>query len=143
MGAYHRLWAEAFRKQLREGPADNGPAMLFSTAISNCRAALTKVDTNGNGTVTTVEISRAKKAGVLTAAEAKLLQRVASDIRQGQTVPNYRAQLDLYEASATAADTNHDGVLSKKEATAAADTFVGPNRTVWSNRAMLKKLAAF
>jgi hypothetical protein len=117
--------------------------MLISTAISNCRADLAKADTNGNGTVTTVEIARAKKAGVITTAEAKLLQRVASDIRQGQTLPNYRSQLDLYEASATAADTNHDGVLSKKEAAAAADTFVGANRTVWSNRAMLKKIAAF
>jgi hypothetical protein len=117
--------------------------MLISTIASNCRAAIAKADANGNGTVTTVEISRAKKAGVLTAAEAKLLQRVASDIRQGQTLPNYRAQLDLYEASATAADTNHDGVLSKKEAAAAPDTFVGPNHTVWSNRAMLKKVAAF
>ncbi len=117
--------------------------MLIATAISNCRAGLAKADTNGNGTVTTVEISRAKKAGLLTAAEAKLLQRVASDIRQGQTLPNYRAQLDLYQASATAADTNHDGVLSKTEAAKAVDTFVGPAHTVWSNRSMLKKLAAF
>lgn len=99
----------------------------ISTAISNCRTAIAKADTNGNGTVTTVEISRAKKAGVISAAEATLLQRVASDIRQGQTLPNYRTQLDLYEASAKAADTNHDGVLSKKEAAAAADTFVGTN----------------
>lgn len=117
--------------------------MLVSTAISNCRTAIAKADANGNGTVTTVEISRAKKAGLVTAAEARLLQRVASDIRQGQTLPNYRSQLDLYEASATAADSNHDGVLSKKEAAAASDTFVGATRTVWSNRAMLKKIAAF
>lgn len=117
--------------------------MLISTAISSCRAALAKADTNGNGVVTTVEISRAQKAGLLTVAQAKLLQRVASDIRQGQTVPNYKAQLDLYQASAAAADTNHDGVLSKVEAASGADTFVGPTRTVWSNRSMLKKLAAF
>jgi hypothetical protein len=128
--------------QLCAGTGDN-VRMLISTAISNCRTAIAKADANGNGTVTTVEISRARKAGLVTAAEAKLLQRVASDIRQGQTLPNYLSQLDLYAASATAADSNRDGVLSKKEAATAADTFVGPARTVWSNRAMLKKLAAF
>jgi hypothetical protein len=117
--------------------------MLIATAIANCRAGITQADVNGNGTVTTVEINHAKKAGVLTPAEAKLLQRVASDIRQGQTLPNYATQLDVYEASAHAADTNHDGVLSKHEAATAPDTFVGATRTVWSNRAMLKKIAAF
>jgi hypothetical protein len=34
-------------------------------------------------------------------------------------------------------------VLSKQEAAAAPDTFVGTSRTVSSNRAMLKKIAAF
>jgi hypothetical protein len=68
---------------------------------------------------------------------------VASDIRQGQTVPNYKAELDLYEAAANAADTNHDGVLSKKEAAVGANTFVGPSMTVWNSRSMLKKIAAF
>ena len=33
-------------------------------------------------------------------------------------------------------------MLTKKEAAVGADTFVGPNRTVWSNRSMLKRLAA-
>jgi hypothetical protein len=117
--------------------------MNISTAISNCRAGIAKADTNGNGTVTTSEIARAKKAGVLTAAEAKLLQRVASDIRQGQTLPNYKSELDLYEAAANAADTNHDGVLSKKEAAAAANSFETGGRTVWNSRSMLKKIAAF
>jgi hypothetical protein len=117
--------------------------VLISAAIANCRNKVALADTNGNGTVTTVEISRAKKAGVLTGAEAKLLQRVASDIRQGQTLPNYRAQLDLYEASSHAADSNLDGVLTKQEAKRAPDTFVGPDRTVWSNRSMLAKVASF
>lgn len=117
--------------------------MRISTIISNCKAALPKADTNANGVVTTSEIAKAKKAGVITAAEAKLLQRVASDIRQGQTVPNYRAELDLYKAAAKAADTNRDGVLSKAEAAVGANTFVGTNRTVWNSRSMLKKIAAF
>ncbi len=117
--------------------------MKISTAISGCRAALAKADTNGNGTVTTSEIARAKKAGVISAAEAKLLQRVASDIRQGQTVPNYLSELDLYEAAATAADGDHDGVLSKKEAAVAANTFETGGHTVWNARSMLKKIAAF
>ena len=117
--------------------------MLIANAIANCRTGVARADTNGNGTVTTVEINHAKTAGVLTAPEAKLLQRVASDIRQGQTLPNYNTELDAYEASAHAADTNHDGVLSKHEAATAPDTFVSTSRTVWNNRAMLKKLAAF
>ena len=117
--------------------------MKISTIIANTKAALQKCDTNGNGTVTTVEVARAKKAGVITAAEAKLLQRTASDIRQGQTVPNYLQRLDLFEASATAADTDHDGTLTSKEAKAASDTFAGASGTVWSNRAMLKKIAGF
>ncbi len=115
----------------------------ISTIISNCRAGVVQADANGNGTVTTVEISRAKKAGLLTAPEAKLLQRAASDIRQGQTIPNYLARLDLYEASAKAADTNGDGTLSKAEARVGADTFEGTTGTVWSNRSMLKRIAAF
>ncbi len=117
--------------------------MNISTAISNSKAALLRCDVNNNGTVTTSEISKAKKAGLITAPEAALLQRTASDIRQGQTVANYLSQLDLYQASGAAADANRDGVLTKKEAAVGADTFVGPNRTVWSNRSMLKKLAAF
>ena len=117
--------------------------MKISTIIANTKTALQKCDANGNGTVTTAEVAKAKKAGLITSAEAKLLQRVASDIRQGQTVPNYLARLDLFEASATAADADHDGVLSKTEATKASDTFVGASGTVWSNRAMLKKIAGF
>jgi hypothetical protein len=117
--------------------------MNISTSIANTKAAALRADANRNGTVTTSEISKAKKAGLITTTEAALLQRTASDIRQGQTLPNYLAQLDLYEASGRAADSNNDGVLSKKEATRGADTFVGSNRTVWSNRSMLKKLAAF
>jgi hypothetical protein len=117
--------------------------MNISTIISNCRAAIARADTNHNGTVTTAEISRARRAGLMTAAEAKLLQRVASDIRQGQTLPNYLDELELYRASANAADTDQNGVLSKTEAANAVDAFVGPNRTVWNNRAMLKKIASF
>lgn len=118
--------------------------MKISSLITQTRSALKKCDANGNGTVTTGEIAQAKKAGTITAAQATLLQRVASDIRQGQTVPNYLSQLDLYKASAKAADTDHDGTLSKAEAKAGADTFAGANgKTVWSNRSMLKKIAAF
>jgi hypothetical protein len=117
--------------------------MKISTIIANTKSALQKCDANGNGTVTTAEVAKAKKAGLITAAEAKLLQRTASDIRQGQTVTNYLNRLDLFEASATAADADHDGTLSKKEAAAAPDTFAGSSGTVWSNRAMLKKIAGF
>jgi hypothetical protein len=117
--------------------------MKISTLIANTKLAAAKADANGNGTVTTAEIAKAKKSGLITAAEAGLLQRVASDIRQGQTLPNYRTELDLYEASANAADTNHDGEVSKKEAAAAPNTFTSGTSNVWNNRAMLKKIAAF
>jgi hypothetical protein len=118
-------------------------SMPITAIIARCRAGIALADANGNGTITTAEISRAKKAGLLTAPEVKLLQRAASDIRQGQTLPNYFARLDLYEASAQAADSNGDGTLSRTEARRAADTYEGVTGTVWSNRAMLKKIAAF
>ncbi len=118
--------------------------MKILTAITHAKAALPRLDVNKNGTVTTAETSQGLKAGKVTAAEAKLLQRVASDIRQGMTVPNYLAELDLYEAAAHAADTNHDGVLSKAEARVAPNSFTDAHgKTVWNSRAMLKKLAAF
>jgi hypothetical protein len=116
----------------------------ISNVISNSKLAASKADANGNGTVTTAEIARARRAGTITSAEAALLQRVASDIRQGQTVPNYLSQLDLYEGAARAADANRDGVLSKSEASRAANTFSDASgKTVWNAKSMLKKVAAF
>ncbi len=111
--------------------------------VTQMKRAVRAADLNGNGTLATQEIREAQKKGLVTKAEAALLNRTASDAgnsRGGLTVTNYDRWLDRYGDAATRADASHDKHLSGGEVKAAPDAIRTTDGTsIWATRSMLTK----